>query len=214
MSYHYYLMLINGLALTYTSVVGIARYRAIDKAMRIFIVFTIACLVVELVAYYTALRWQNNMAVYGVGAVLQMALTALYFNEAIAVLKKYHIGIALAILSIGFGFYDLGWLEPLGTDNSIYMLFQAFTTIVLSLVALRQNLLGPVRQPHHSQIAMVLLLFWTFSFLIGGLYKELTDALGPRKGIVDFLLFAFNIAANSCIAFIFSKYLKRLRYDT
>ena len=165
------------------AIVGVARWSRMNSAMRFFCAMLFAALLGEIVALYAARKHGNNLGVYNISDVAQFALLCLYFNETIAVFKRYRIGLWLAVLSVAFGFISIVSLPSFGETNQAFMLFVGIAAMSFSFALIiqifRERLAVKMTDRSEFWFSVALIVFWGSNLLIVPLLDSATQAGAP-----------------------------------
>lgn len=187
-------------------VLGIYRIKLLDKGSRIILIILALEVLNEVIAYFCAKKYQNNMPVYNVNDILELFLIALYFNNVIPSFRKRNIGIWIGVASVVFGIINFVFIQSLFAFSVNYLLFEGFCIIVMSLLAyysflLDQEDLQLYRFPHFW-FASIFLFFWSITYLNWGLFP----IIGKRiSGVYIWLV---NVISYAAIALVFLFYPK------
>src|ERR1044072_8325350 len=95
-----------------------------DKSNTLLCILLGLTLANELVAYFAAKKFGNNLIVYHSFSPIQFFVVALYFNYNIPEFKKYNLGIYIGIAGIILGFINTFFIQGVNVFNSFYVLFE------------------------------------------------------------------------------------------
>lgn len=212
MGYHYYLMTTNVIVMVATAVIGLKKYRKADSGFKIFTLFICSSFLVECIAYYAAIVYHDNLKVYAINSIIEIIWLSLYFNQTITLFGKFKIGYYIAFFSFIFGLINLFWGIESNALDTLFTLYIAFIIIIMGMISITQNIFITKEvqhnRKHHTQISMVLICYWTISFLIWALYDVFTTRFPKEKWMIDMSLFSLNIIVNICFWMIFILYPK------
>ena len=152
------------LSLLFASGCGFIRFKRVDLASKILVVLVCCGFINEIAAYYLAIKYHTNMALYTVYAFIEFGLLCLYFNSVIDVFAKKNIGIYIAVGGIVLGVTNMIFVQHLDSLNSFFLLFESLMVIGMSLFAffrllLKHDSLTLYRYPHFWFISIIL-FFW------------------------------------------------------
>ncbi len=186
--------------------IGLFRFKQLDIASRIIVGILMLDVINEVAAYFFAKKYHNNMPVYNINNIVELALIAFYFNAANRSLKRRNIGIWIGLFSIVFGLINFIFLQSILVFSVSFLLFEGFCIIVLSLLAFYRFLLihedlQLYRFPHFW-FASIFLFFWSITYLYWGLYP----IVGAK--ISGMYIWLANIISFSAIALVFLFYPK------
>jgi hypothetical protein len=101
-------------------------------------------------------------------------MLCLYFNYVIDVFIRNNIGLYFGILGIGFGIFNLIFIQHSDLMNSYFLLFEALVIIGMSFFAFFRMLLKHdslhLHKYAHFWFISILVFFWCTTFLTWGLY--------------------------------------------
>jgi hypothetical protein len=196
--------------------IGIAKYKQIDKAMRIVVVLLIAQLVSEIIAYSLGVMQHYNLryTMYHVYNIVEMFLQALFFIYAIRPLYNKKQVATAAALSILFGLLDILFLEPINTLNKDFIMLEGFCTITLSLYfiywLLKNDVVNNIFRYPHFWIASFLLLLWSVTFFFWVFVAFLYSSQWPYINIAMYIQAIVSIIAYFGIGLVLFYYPKQL----
>ena len=190
-------------------VIGTYRYRSLDTGSRIFFYLAFLCMVAESLAYYTAVRFNNNLAVYNTSNIIELFLACLYINYSSAVFRRRNIGWIVAVCSLIIGIVNNFFIQSLNVITTNFLLYQAFVTIILSAISLsafiRTDDPRHAKNEVHFWFPVILIFSWGFTYLLFGL-EEFYGKSVPTG--IEWTLFFVSIAANTATGLVFFYYPK------
>lgn len=195
---------------------GVIRYKYLDIASRLLLTWLAATLVTEILAYWMAKQYGNNLLLYGIANIIQAALLCLYFNYAVLTYKKYRVGYVFAVLSIIVGIDNLlyfQWMDQLATYFLIYTgLLVTVATLHAFFVFLKEpNALMLGGHPHFW-FMLILVIFWVTTMLSWLLYNYIKDKVPEYAPHLNLFIILINIFTYLVIGTIFLLYPKIIRY--
>ena len=169
------------LALLFAGLSSIYRFKSLDIATKILSVLICCAFINECAAFYLAIKYHNNLALYAIYSIMEFAMLCLYFNEVVDVFKKKNIGIYIGLAGSILGILNLLFVQHLASFNSFFLLFEGLAVISMSLFAffrmlLKYDSLKLYKYPHFWFISIIL-FFWNITFLSWGLYEYITQQL-------------------------------------
>lgn len=175
-------------------VCGIYRYKYLDGASRILLLMISIGLSNEIIAYYFAKVYHNNMKVYNSYSIVELFILSLYFDKSIAIFQKWHIGIYIGSIGVVLGITNFLFLQSLSSFSTNYLLFEGFCIILMALIAfyyllLNQDDLRLYRYPHFW-FTSILLFFWSVTYVTWGIFpiihsKENVKLVGTFLSVVN-----------------------------
>lgn len=191
---------------------GAYRWRNIDAPSRI-IVFSLGLgLTTELVGFYAAKVYRNNMPVYNVASLFLVLLVIRYYQYHLEYLKRKGVALLFYVVSA------LTWLAStiskgsLFGENMIFTDYEILMVVVLSVVMVdrmvQRSYSGDLRQNPHFYFVVLFVLFRGASFVQWNLYEYLTRQHPMTKPIIDFGLWAGALLLHLGIGLVFVLYPK------
>lgn len=164
----------------------------------------------EIIGLYCIKRYQNNMAVYHFYSPVELFLTALYFQKRIPWLEQRKIGLYIGSLGVIVAICNIVFWQPLHTINSIFLLFEGFTIIGLSLFSFYQLALHreSIISNTHFWFTTIFLVYWSCIFSYWGMYNFFLKELSPYMKSMTYILWAINILGYMGFAVLFLGYRK------
>ena len=172
--------------------------------------------IIELASLIYAKRYHNNMPIYAVFNPVNCMLTCFYFNEAIDVFRRRHVGFIIGIVSLAVGITNLVFLQPINHLNNYYLFFEGILIISLSLLSYTRLTLAqynnekdvPLYHNLHFWIASILTFFWTTTFLSWGLYEFLSVKSPASMWLINLLIITVNIITYGSFSILFLAFRK------
>lgn len=202
--------------LLFVSVIALRRFRKLELPLRIIAILLSLTFVTEVLASFSSWKWHNNMPVFHVYTLVNLMLTALYFNYLIPAFKKYHIGYFMGGIGVLAGMLNTIYLQDFHRLDSNAILFSGVLIVGMSLVSLydifRNNEdISKTVAPHYW-LSILFLFYWCSTFLIWALLQVLIltksyDDIYP----VYMALWILNILFYSGIGFIYRKQNYKIR---
>lgn len=210
---NYYLSVLMSLSTSALPVlIGVARFRLLDKASRIILYLLSLAFVTECVAAIVAFRYRNNLPVYNISNLGQVFLLSLYFNYCSRKLAKVYVGYILGIVSIVVGIINICLFQPINTYNSNYFLYQTILVLVLGMFIYTQFLFHDtylkVQRSPHFWFILVLFFFYVFNFFTMSLYDYGTKHLKEYKKLIDYSIVFLSATTNLAFTLVFIFYPK------
>lgn len=193
---------------------GIFRWKQLSKPDQILTVLLAVTLGSEIIAWLFTVRYQNNMYVYHVYSPIELSFLALYYNEAIFFLKRRSIGWIVTATGAIFAVVNAVYFQPLHTFPSLFLLFEGFIVIMLSLFSFFSIFYKEeYKLVRNAQfwITFNLLIYWSFTFMIWGTYISFTQQFQGKLDIIFNMLSTINFLEYFNFALIFFFYHKMIR---
>lgn len=210
----YYLML----STTWGSLVlacgsALVNYRRLDKAARIFALLMAFTLAEEIISFYAAWKYRNNIPVMRIFSVVEIVTVCLYFNYSNEAFRKKNAGYIIALVSLFVGIADLALSKNLHTFSYFFMSYEAVVIIVMAFITQylfisRHEYLAIATAPHFW-LAAILAFFWSITAVNWILYDVFTDMLPGKKWLIDYFIFLVNIIMHLAIAVVFLRFPKK-----
>jgi len=188
----YYLLLLVSFIIGCKNV----KSKSSDFFLVILLLFTLCS---EVLADYFRKAFHNNMPVYHFFNPLQYLLIVLYYNFSLPLLKKMRIGLWLSGFGILLGIISTVYFQNIHEFPSVFLLFEAFCIIVLSMISYFVMFLKEDFEPTRYALfwfTSLMLFYWSFTFVIWGMIsifiKELPDDMKfvyPLLSIINFIYY-------------------------
>lgn len=192
---------------------SIFRWRMLKHSERIISVLLMCTVLSEIFAYYFMTRYSNNMYVYHVFSPLEFVFISVYYNQTVSFLKRNYIGILIAFLGCVAALVNALHFQPIDTFPSLFLLFEGFIIIILSLLSFFDILYKEdyklVRNPQFW-ITFNFLIFWSFTFLIWGTYISFSTDFRAKLPMIFNMLSFINLIEYLIFLLIFLFYPKMI----
>lgn len=204
--YIFYVVIVTSLLL------GLYRFKSMDKASKVFVVLLSITVLCELSAYYGSVKYHNNMPIYAIYSIVEFFMISIYFNQVIDVFRKQNIGYYIAMAGVILGVFNLIFFQGIYTLNSYFLIFEGICIIGMSLFSffrllLVNDQLKLYRYPHFW-FATILAFFWSVTFLNWTLYDYLLIHFNSITWIVNLSIVIVNLVTYSAISCVFILYPK------
>lgn len=187
--------------------IGATRYRSMSTSVKMFWLLTLTMFLSEAIAYYAAIKYRNNLGVYGISSLAGIFVTCLYFNYSIPLFRKYGIGIIIGIISVFVGVLCNFYLQKPATFPSYFLHYQSLLIIALALFSLTKMLVRKesysVRHEVHFWICFVLIFFWSTTNFGWALLEYYTYRFKTQSALINLSMFSINFITNVSIVLIF-----------
>jgi hypothetical protein len=186
------------------------RRRFLHPADRKISLLLLAALISELVSEYAIRQYRNNMPVFHVWSPIELFIICIYFEQRISFIKQYRIGRIIGCMGIVLAILNAIFFQPITTINSVFLLFEGFSIIGLSLFAFYRLVLeeAEIMLNPHFWFSTILLIFWSSVFVYWGIYPMLLTSLSAyMKGLTS-ALWTINICCYLGMATVFFLYKK------
>jgi hypothetical protein len=204
----YYLILLTGL------IIGIRRYRFLDKGMRTLTILLLSTAVFELATYlsFITVNYALRPPIYHLSSVIEIILVSRYFIEQIKpfhyaklLIINYCAWPALAVLNACF-------LQPVTRLNTNFLVLESFSIITMSLYSiyllLKKNLAGNMFSIPGFWISVLWLILWSSTFFFWAFIKVLYNNGWPYMNAVLAMQSIINIIVYAGIATVLFLYPK------
>ena len=194
------------------SICSLVRFRELKNAEKWVAYLLCTTLFFELLSVLAIELWKNNMYVYHIWSPIQLLLVCMYFNESVAAFKKYNIGVSIALVGFVVALANVFFLQPPDSLNSIFLLYESFCIIGLSLYSFfelaqkEKEIIANI----HFWLTTIFLIYWSAVFMYWGMYHHLSTTLKHYFGPVTYTIWTINPLAYSGIALVFLLYRKMI----
>lgn len=150
------------------------------------------------------------MLLYHVYSPIELLIICLYFNEKIQSLKRFHIGIAIGVLGFIIASINIIFVQPYNTINSIFLVYEGFCVIALSLYSFYRLALDETELTRSSQFwfTTILLIYWSTVFIYWGMFPLLITTLKTSMAKITTGMRLINIFTYIGFAIVFINYKK------
>lgn len=204
-----YLHLSNSynLILLLVSIFGILHFRKMDLASKFICVLIWTGSITELLAWYWAKHFHNNLPVYNIFGYFELTLVSLYFNYSIDTFRKRHIGYYITGIGIILGIANTVFFQPINTLNSNFIFIECLCIVSMSLYSFYRLLLVSnnlyLQNNTHFWVPCVLIFYWCTTLFSWGMYDFFAGVFQDRVGILNICLVLVNIITYLAYAAIF-----------
>lgn len=213
---YYTVSLINLILFFLPIVIGIKHYNLLEKALKVFLFFAISSSSGELIAFFCALIFKNNLPIYNLFSIINLVLLCGYFREQLINESQKKAINLLITFSILFWLFSIFYLHSINSINSIFLGYQGIVTMCLSayimeyIVFRQSRTVFNLKTSPHFLIAILLLVYWCFSIMQWILYRIFTRET-PGFHFLDISLIVINMSINFCFTIVFLKYPKMIK---
>ena len=194
--------------------ISIIKWRRLTRPDRIISILLLLTIVSEAIGYFFIVTYQNNMYVYHVFSPIELGFLAFYYNEAIPFFRKKHVGLYISLSGVILTILNACYLQPIKTFPSLFLLFEGFIVIILSLFSFFSILYKEdykLIRNVQFWVTFNLLIFWSFTFLIWGTYISFSKAFQDKLSVIFNMLSTINFIEYLIFALIFFFYEKMVR---
>lgn len=195
------------LVLLLVSVFAVFNFRKMELASRIICVLIWIASITEVLAWYTAKHFHNNLPVYNIFSYLELTLVCLYFNYSIDTFRKRFIGYYIALAGILLGLLNTIFFQPLTTLNSNFIFVECLCIVSMSLYSFYRLLLVSnnlyLQNNTHFWVPCVLIFYWCTTLFSWGMYDFFAGLLQEKTAILNICLLMVNIITYLAYATIF-----------
>jgi hypothetical protein len=202
----YYLNYINLLIISLAALLGIYRFRMLDRAARMVILLTALVLTTECLGRYAAHAIHDNRIIYDIYSILEFILLAMYFNELITWFRPKRIGPLMAAMVSAAGTYELctGKAHQL---KPVFIQLQQLLIIAMCLLAflqfLRNKAVIVLPRNIHFWITTAFFISGTATFLSWNVYEYFAAGFPDGATWINYFLLLVNMATYLLVSFIF-----------
>lgn len=169
-----------------------------DKPSKIICILIWLVFITEVLAWYAALQFKNNMPVYLIYGFIEIALISLYFNYSIKVFRKYNIGFYIAAVVIFMGILNTLFIQPLKTLNTNYIFLESLIVVSMALFSIYRLIIEDksnlkLNKEVHFWFPCIFILEWCGNFLSWGLYDYFQKEMKDSAYILNYSLYVVNI---------------------
>lgn len=192
----------------------IINLKSLDKAAIILFILLPITFFSEIVAYYSALKYKNNLWVYHFFNPVQFFVISLYYNYSIVRFRKKHIGIYIALAGVGLGILNSIYLQNLKSLNSYFLLFEGMSIIFMSLFSFSQMFIDnniDLLKYSHFWLTFILLSFWSITFVNWGLYEVIQSKALFFMPAVLMTIWIVNVLTYLGMGLVFLYYPKKIK---
>lgn len=195
------------LVLLLVSVFAVFHFRKMDLASKIVCVLIWMASLTEMLAWYSAKHFRNNLPVYNIFSFFELSLVSIYFNYSIDTFRKRNLGYYIAGIGTVLGVLNMIFLQPINTFNSNFMFVQCLCTVTMSLYSFYRLLLVSnnlyLQNNTHFWIPCVFVFYWCTTLFSWGMYDFFTGQLKEKAAILNICLLVVNIITYLAYATIF-----------
>lgn len=192
-------------------IIGLLRYRRLDKASQIIVIFVASGLLSEIVAItIIAPYFKTKNPTYHFYNVVELSIITIYFLKTI---KKYTRSLSLFLICIAcvLGLANCMLLQPIETMNSNFITVECFLIIGMSFYALYKMLVNDninLQTYIHFYFWIVLLYYFSATFCYWSLIKILYKNHSIFYDVAEYTQIISNIATYLGIGICLLRYPK------
>lgn len=196
---------------------GVERYKQLDAAMRILIVYLIGQLVSELFLYITAELGQKELHSMFMNTyiVIDAIIKGLFFIYAINPSRHKTLAIINLLLWPAIGGINILFFQSAIATQTNFIILESFGIITLSLYyihwLLRKDIVQNVFAYPHFWIAIIWLITWGLHLFFWGVVVRLFNNHWQYINIAMHLQVAINVVAHAGMAIILYFYPKLIK---
>ncbi len=195
------------LVLLLVSVFAVFHFRKMDLASRIICVLIWIASITEVLAWYSAKHFHNNLPVYNIFSYFELAFISLYFNYSIDTFKKRNLGYYIAGIGTVLGILNMIFFQPITTLNSNFIFVECLCIVSMSLYSFYRLLLVSnnlyLQNNTHFWVPCVLIFYWCTTLFSWGMYDFFAGLLQEKTAILNICLLMVNIITYLAYATIF-----------
>jgi hypothetical protein len=160
----YYIFLVLGL------VIGISRYKELDAAMRIVVLWLFAIAVGELITYLLLKTEQHQIkyVVFHCSSILEIILISTYFFTLLNLSQRLLLMLINGSLWLVLGLLNILFLQPVTEINTNMLMLESFSIITMSLYfiyrMLKNDAVINIFHNPHFWLWVLWLILWSTTF--------------------------------------------------
>jgi len=194
--------------------IGVVRYRQIDKASKVIIPLLAITFISEIIVWflnlYKNIYWKNIE--YHIFAVIEFFIVSIYFFRTIKFKKIKDATIFCGISYPALGIINLLYVEPLYKINSYYITFESFFVIAMSLYALyvifQDDTIYRVPRYPHFWFWTIFLFYFSSTFFFWSCIRTLFRMHSSYYYVALYVQALMNVITYSGIAVVLFFYPK------
>jgi hypothetical protein len=202
------------MVLLLSCICAICYFRKVDKATRTLCLWILTGGITELLAWYFAMKYKNNLPVYAFYSIVELSLIAFYFAYSVKFIRRHRLHFIFIAASTLMWLVNVRWLQPLNSINSNFIFIECLITVCLSLYALYRRLLiynHSLIKKTHFWIPCILLLYCCGTLWNWGFYDFFFKHYPDRTVILSICILGMNILTYSAFTLILLFYSKMKR---
>lgn len=192
-------------------------FRKLDKDGKYICAFIWLGLLNESFGWAAAVEFKNNLPVYAIGNILELGLISLYFNSAVRKLRKYNIGIIIAVIGAILGIINMVFFQPINKLNANFVFLECVLVVCLCLFSIFQMLITDneieLKKEFHFWIACTLLFYQCASLGNWGVLGYVTEFLPDKLIFWDIAIVLINTITYLSLSILFYYYPKLMKTD-
>lgn len=189
-------------------------FRKVDKATKFLCLWILAGGATELLAWYFAMKYQNNLPVYAFYSIIELSLITFYFAYSVKFIRRKYLHFIIIAISTLMWLMNVRWLQPLNSINSNFIFVECLITVCLSLYAVYRRLLlydHSLIKKTHFWVPCVLLLYCCGTLWNWGFYDHFLKHHPGRTVLLSICILVVNILTYSAFSLILLFYSKMKR---
>jgi hypothetical protein len=202
--------------LAFSAICGLRRFKTQTRAIKFISILITLTFIFEFIAIFVIRFYKNNMPIYSIFNLIQFFVVAYYFDESIDVFKKRKIGMYVGYVGLFLGLLNIIIFQPLTSFNSNFLILEGLSIISMALFSFFRLLVQyeefRFTSFSHFWISVILLFFWSITFLNWGLYDYIGEEFNDKIWIINLSILIVNIITYLSFGLVFIFY-KKLRHD-
>jgi hypothetical protein len=199
--------------------IGIARYKYIDNAMRVIIVLLLVTSISEILSFVVvqSKEYTIRYMIYHFYGIIQMFLQILFFIYAINNRESKKMIIVNAVACLSICILNIIFFQPINTLNSNILILESLTIITLSLyfiyLIIKKDIVGNIFTHPHFWIAIFFLILWSSTFFFWAFIRILYRSQWQYRDLIMHTHAIVNVFVYAGIAAIFFFYPKMKKLE-
>lgn len=187
------------------------RFKVLDSATKYVCAWLWLGVLTEIIGQFSIWKYQSNLVIYSISAMLELLIICLYFNQSVARLKAKNRGVVIAIIGLILGILNALFLQPLNSINSNFLFLECLIIVSLALYAIFRMLIIQdikLRKERHFWFASTFLFYQCCSIWYWGSYVTITTNYKDGAVYLTIANLLVNIIVYTSFAILFIKYPK------
>ncbi len=213
----YWLILIYYTVVLTALIVGMAKYRQLDKAMQVVVLLLLLTAIGEMLSYITSemKAYFIRNRIFHVDCIIEIFLISLFFIYAIKPKHYRKLIVLTVIVWPTMGILNIFLLQSFDTFNENMLMLESFSTITMSLYfiywLLKNDRVKNIFAYPHFWVAILWLLMWSITFFFWAFVRVLYSERWPYIDTAMHIQAIVNIVAYAGIAAVLILYPKNLK---
>ncbi len=188
---------------------GFANYSRLANAEKLFVWLLGMTLVTEITAFIFFINGRNNMPLYQIFGLVYYLVIVQYFSTSLKDFPTRFVFRGLQFIGVTAFVLNLLFLQPLNVFSSHFFMMMSVVIICLCLLSFYRLLSATISLnlaiSRRFWIDVILIVFWSITFLNWGLYNVLHKLLEENFWWVRFMLLTINVVTYFALGFVLSR---------